>query len=326
MYLRKYLVLVSCIAVISGSNSCKSKKTSENQPEPAKTEVSGSFTISGAFALYPLTQKWADEFIKIHPGVKIEISTTGTGQGIADLKDKKIHLAMISRPITPDEKEAGIWVIPVAKDGVAPIVNQKNPYLSRILRQGLSPDEFLRVFTGDKPLTWAELLDTTGSEKAIAYSRADESGAADMFAAFFFKKAADLKGNKVTGDYEMIKSIQQNPLGIGFCNFSFAFDIITGEKMENIQVIPFDLDYDNKIERKEIPFKNLEVAHRSVWLGLYPETLCRELLIGSMGKPSDPAIVEFLKFVLTDGQENVKEMGLCTLNDVYVRYAQESLQ
>jgi phosphate transport system substrate-binding protein len=326
MYLRKFLIPLLCLAVISDCNSCKSKKTSENQPEPPKAEVSGSFTISGAFALYPITRKWADEFMKIHPGVKIGISTTGTGQGITDLKDKKIQLAMISRPISPDEKEAGIWVIPVAKDGVAPIVNQKNPYLSRIMRQGLSPDEFQKVFTGDKPLTWAELLDTTGTEKAIPYSRADESGAADMFAAFFFKKAADMKGIKVTGDYEMIKSIQQNPLGIGFCNFSFAFDIKSGERIENIQVIPFDLDYDNKIERKEIPFKNLEVAHRSVWLGLYPETLCRELLFGSNGKPTDPAIVEFLKFVLAEGQENVKEMGLCTLNDVYVRYAQECLQ
>jgi hypothetical protein len=45
-----------------------------------------------------------------------------------------------------------------------------------------------------------------------------------------------------------------------------------------------------------------------------------------MGKPSDPAIVEFLRFVLAEGQDYVKEMGLCTLNDVYVRYALECLQ
>jgi phosphate transport system substrate-binding protein len=326
MYLRRYLIPVLCLAVISYCNSCKSKKPSKNQPEPPKAEISGSFAISGAFALCQLAEKWADEFMQIHPGVKIAISTTGTGQGIADLSSRKIQLAMISRPMSPDEKEAGIWTIPVAKDGVAPIVNQKNPYLNRLMQQGLSPDEFQKVFTSDNPLSWGELLDTTGREKAIAYSRADESGAADMFAAFFFKKATDLKGIKVTGDYEMIKSIQQNPLGIGFCNFSFAFDVMTGEKQENIQVIPFDLDYDNKIERKEIPFKNLELAHRSVWLGLYPETLCRELLIGSMGKPSDPAILEFLRFVLTEGQENVREMGLCVLNDVYVRYALECLK
>jgi len=57
-----------------------------------------------------------------------------------------------------------------------------------------------------------------------------------MLAGFIFKKQYDLKGIKVTGDDEMIRSIQKNPLAIGFCNFSFAFDIPTGERRENIQV------------------------------------------------------------------------------------------
>ncbi len=325
MSFKKYFIPLLCLAIISGCNSRKSKSPADPQPESAKTELSGSFIISGAYALYPLVQKWGDDFMKVHPGVKIGMSQTGTGQGINDLMEKKVQLAMISRPLTDEEKNSGVWVISVAKDGVAPIVNLKNPYLGRLLRQGLSPDEMQKIFTSDKPLTWGELLDTTGNEKAIAYSRADESGAADMFARFFFKTAADLKGIKVTGDNEMIKSIQQNPLAVGFCNFSFAFDAASGERQENIQVLPFDLDYDNEIDRKETPFKNLEIAHRSIWLGIYPENLCRELSIGSIGKPSDPAIVEFLKYILSEGQETVQEKGLCKLNDVYLRFGLESL-
>jgi phosphate transport system substrate-binding protein len=326
MNVKKLVVLLLCLAVISGCNSRKSKKEAAVQPEAAKPELSGSFTVSGAYALQPLAAKWADDFMKIHPGVKIEVNETGTGQGINDLMEKKVQLAMISRSLTDDEKNAGVWAIPVAKDGVAPIVNAKNPYLGRIMKQGLSPDEMQKVFTSDKSLTWGELLDTTGSNKAIAYSRADESGAADMFAHFFFKTSADLRGIKVTGDYEMIKSIQQNPYAIGFCNFSFAFDAASGERRENIQIVPFDLDYDNKIDKIEVPFKNIEVAHRSIWLGIYPENLCRELSIGSMGEPVDPVIVEFLKYILTDGQESVKEKGLCNLNDVYIRFGLERLQ
>jgi phosphate transport system substrate-binding protein len=233
---------------------------------------------------------------------------------------------MISRPLNDDEKESGIWAIPVAKDGVAVIVNQKNPYLDRIMEQGLSPDEFQRVFTSEKPLTWGELFDTTFTEKITAYTRADESGAADMMASFFFKNANDLKGIKVKGDSEMIKSIQKNPLGIGFCNFSYAFSKPSGERTENIQIIPFDLDYDNIIGMKERPFENLEKAHRSIWLGIYPESLCRELIIGSTGKPTDPVIIEFLKYILSEGQESVKGAGLCELNNVYIRHALESLK
>jgi phosphate transport system substrate-binding protein len=328
MNCRKTILLFLCLAVILG---CKSRTGqsgigADESNIRARKDLSGELTISGAFALYPLAKRWADDFMNKYPNVKIGITTVGTGQGIISLIDKKVDLAMISRPLSAEEYEAGVWTIPVAKDGVAAITNQKNPYIDRILRQGLSPDEFQIVFTSDKPVLWSDLLDTAGTGKAIVYSRADESGAAEMIAGFIFREQSDLKGIKVTGDEEMIRSIQKEPLAIGFCNFSFAFDISTGERTENIQIIPFDLDYDNKIDRKEIPFENLEVAHRSVWLGFYPESLCRDLSIGSLGKPSDPVILEFLYFILTEGQESVKESGLCQLNNVYIRSALDNLQ
>jgi phosphate transport system substrate-binding protein len=322
----KLLSLLLILTILFGCKPRKSEKAPDVIQEPSKSNLSGNISISGAYALYPTVQKWAYDFMKIHPGVRIEVAKTGTGQGITDLIDKKIQLAMISRPLSADEKNAGIWIIPVARDGVAPIINKNNPYLGKLMRQGLSTDELQKLFTSDTPLKWGEILDTTGNEKADVYTRADESGAADMFAEFLYRKASDLKGKKVTGDYDMIRSIQQNPLAIGFCNFSFAFDAVTGEKTENIQIIPFDLDFDNKIDRQEIPFKNIEVAHRSIWLGIYPESLCRELTIGSLGKPTDPAIIEFLWYAVSDGQISVKEMGLCELNNVYIRYSQESLK
>jgi len=326
MSIYKSVILLICIVIIAGCKPRKSEKALEIIQEPAKSSLSGNFTVSGAYALYPLVLKWADDFMIIHPGVKIDVLKTGTGQGITDLIEKKVQLVMISRPLNDEEKEANIWAIPVAKDGVVPIVNQKNPYLDKIIKQGLSPDELQRLFISEESVPWAELFDKTGKEKAVVFSRADESGAADMIAGFFFKKASDLQGTKVSGDDEMIKSVQANPLAIGFCNFSYAFTNPSGERKENIQIVPFDLDYDNNINRKEMPFENLEVAHRSIWLGLYPESLCRELTIGSVGKPSDPLIIEFLKYVLSDGQDDVKTLGLCELNNVYIRMALESLE
>jgi phosphate transport system substrate-binding protein len=326
MSFKKCLLLLLCLILISGCKTRKPEKESTNLSDPSKTVLSGSFVVSGAYALTPLARQWADDFMKIHPDVNIEVRETGTGQGISDLLEKKAMLAMISRPLAEPEKEAGIWTIPVAKDGVATIVNQDNPFINRIMKQGLSTDELQKLFTSDFPVRWGEVLDTAGTQKAVVYARVDESGAAEVFAGFFYKKASDLKGVKVNGDLEMIKSIQDNKLAIGFCNFSYAFDFSTGERKEKIQLVPFDLDFDNKVDRKEWPFKNLAMAHRSIWLGIYPECLCRELMIGSVGKPTNPAIIEFLKYVLSAGQEKVKEKGLCELNNVYIRYALESLQ
>jgi len=37
-------------------------------------------------------------------------------------------------------------------------------------------------------MTWGELLDTTSKEKAVVYTRADESGAAVVWLIFYGKK------------------------------------------------------------------------------------------------------------------------------------------
>ncbi|NLA48119.1 MAG: hypothetical protein GX876_01515, partial [Bacteroidales bacterium] len=285
-----------------------------------------SFTISGAYALTAVLKKWAEDFMNIYNNVEIAILEKGTGQGMVDLIDGKADLAMISRPLSDDEKEAGIWMIPVAKDGVAIIVNDNNPYLPRLMKQGLSPDEIQKLFTSRPSPTWGELLDTTGSARAVVYSRADESGAAELLAGFLFRKPIDLKGIEVTGDKEMIDRVKSNIFSAGFCNLSYAFNILTGERIENIQIVPFDLDYDNKIGKIEKPFNDIETAHRSVWLGIYPESLCRDLTLGSIGKPTDPVILAFLNYVINDGQKIVREAGLCELNNIALRFARESLQ
>jgi len=92
------------------------------------------------------------------------------------------------------------------------------------------------------------------------------------------------------------------------------------------EIIPVDLDFDNKIDRSENPFKDLETAHRSMWLGYYPKSLCRELAVCSLGKPADPLIIEFLSFVLGDGQKSIKEAGFCELNNVYLRHSLHILE
>ncbi len=326
MMFSKAFIPFLVFVLVSGCSSPRNKKEITQPGETEKTQLSGSFFITGAYALYPLIKSLADEFMAIHPGVRIEVEKTGTGEGITKLLEGKSQLAMISRPLTDEETSAGIWVIPVAKDGVAPIVNQRNPHIKNLLDHGLSPDEFMYIFTSGKQLTWGEVLDTNSKDKLTVYTRADESGAAEIWASFIYKKASDLRGTGITGDDEMIRNIQKDPLAIGFCNFSYAFDISTGERAKDIQIVPADLDFDNKIDRVEVPFRTLEEAHRSLWLGFFPDQLCRELTIGSKGKPTDPAVIEFLYYVLGDGQSNVKKTGFCSLNDVYLNWSLDLLK
>ena len=326
MHLNRITILLLCLTLVSG---CKPQKTVQPQIKLStqpKSELSGNICITGADALFPLVRKWSSDFMKLHPGVKIVVLAGGTGIGIDDLHSKKAQLAMISRPLTDEEVSDSMWTVPVAKAGVAPIVNQRNPYFKRILERGIDPKKLIRLFTGTQPMTWGELLDTSSKEKAIVYTRADESGAAVIWANFLWKESTDLKGIKVVGDDEMIQSIRGNPLGIGYCNFSYAFDSVTGQRLKDIQVLPIDLDFDNIIDKKEIPFSNINKAHRGLWLGYYPKNLTRELTFGSIGKPTDHVVLEFLNYTLTTGQAIVGSTGFCELNDVYIKSALENMK
>jgi phosphate transport system substrate-binding protein len=322
----KTIILLIFLMVFPFCKSGNNDKNRDNLKSESQVEITGEFSISGGDALYPLVRKWAEDFIKIHPNIKINLDDGGTGQGISDLRAKKSQLAMISRPLTDEELTDSIWTIAVAKAGVAPIINQKNPYFKRILERGINPEKLIRLYTANEPVTWGELIDTLSKEKAIVYTRDAESGAAVIWADFLWKQSTDLKGIRANGDKEMIKDIQGNPLAIGYCNFSYAFDSITGERTKDIQVLPIDLDFDHSIDKKEIPFANIHKAHRGLWLGYYPKNLTRELTFGAVGKPSDPAILAFLTYALTTGQASVGSSGFCELNDIYVKNSLDKLK
>src|SRR5450755_3872712 len=78
-----------------------------NKPTPPADDLEGTISISGAFALYPITVKWAGEFRKLHPNVKFNISAGGAGKGITDALSGLVDIGLASRDIDPSEVKKG---------------------------------------------------------------------------------------------------------------------------------------------------------------------------------------------------------------------------
>jgi ABC-type phosphate transport system substrate-binding protein len=121
--------------------------------EPA-LKMEGTITISGAFALYPLMVKWGEEFQKLHPPVKFNISAGGAGKGMTDALGKMVDLGMLSREINPAEIEKGACWISVTRDAVVPVANAKNPYKQELLGKGLSKQAFADIWITGKIIDW----------------------------------------------------------------------------------------------------------------------------------------------------------------------------
>src|SRR3569833_1470935 len=115
--------LLSVVAIIGVMIILSSYKS---EPKPAD-DLKGTINISGAFALYPITVKWAQEFKKLHPNVTFNISAGGAGKGISDALSGLVDIGLASRDISPEEVKKGAYTIYVSKDAVVPTFNTGNP-------------------------------------------------------------------------------------------------------------------------------------------------------------------------------------------------------
>jgi phosphate transport system substrate-binding protein len=79
--------------------------------EPSQS-MKGKVRISGAWALYPMMVTWGEEFRKVYPNVRIDISAGGAGKGIADALAGMVDIGMVSRDIRPEEIKPGTTYVP----------------------------------------------------------------------------------------------------------------------------------------------------------------------------------------------------------------------
>jgi ABC-type phosphate transport system substrate-binding protein len=123
----------------------------------AQDSLTGTITITGAFALYPMTVQWAEEFRKLHPAVKIDISAGGAGKGMTDALNGLADIGMISRQIYPSEEASGAFWVPVTKDAVVAVVNADNPVLEELLETGMTRQDFVDIWINATLTDWREV-------------------------------------------------------------------------------------------------------------------------------------------------------------------------
>ena len=124
--------------------------------------------------------KWADEFNKLHPKVRIDVSAGGAGKGVVDALAGIADLGMVSREISPEEVKRGAFFIPVVKDAVFPTMNDRNPILKkRPLERGVKKQTFIDLWIHGKALTWGDVAGIPSKDKISVYTRSDSCGAAE---------------------------------------------------------------------------------------------------------------------------------------------------
>ncbi len=282
------------------------------QKQPAQ-KLQGTITMSGAFALYPMVMKWSEEFRKLNPDVRFDISAGGAGKGIADALADMVDIGMVSREINPAEVQKGAWFIPVTKDAVVPVINKDNPLFKELMKKGIKKSDFARIWFKEEPPTWNELTGGKGSVQVHAYTRSDSCGAAETWALFLGKKQEDLLGIGVFGDPGLNEAVRKDALGVGFNNINYAYDAASLKPMAGTAILPIDLNGNGRIDADESFYGDRDQITKAIADDKYPSPPARDLYFVCKGQPKKQLVAAFMKWVLKDGQKFVGEAGYIAL-------------
>ncbi len=267
-----------------------------------------SITVSGAFALYPLMVEWAEEYKKINPNVEISVGAGGAGKGMVDLLNNMVDIAMVSREVSKEEEEKGAYKIAVCRDATLPIISSKNPFKDILLKRGIKKTELLKIFTSKMNL-WDDLLGKKYKKSINVYTRSDACGAAENFANLFGLHQEDLEGMGIYGDPQMVEAVGRDDLGIGYANIAFIYDKNTKKPFENILVLPIDLNENGKIEKVEDFYNERGKILLAIQKNILPSPPSRNLYLVISKDKTKPAVKDFIKWILKDGQKIVEKAG-----------------
>lgn len=309
------LVAVTLLAMVVGCGS-----PGGGAAQPAGEELKGTITISGAFALYPMMQKWTDEFSKLHPGVQFDLSAGGAGKGMTDALNGAVDIGMVSRAITAEEEGKGAFWVSCVKDAVFVTVNEKNPVLADLQKQGLTQEMLAKIWISNEVTTWGQVVGKPEITDSInVYTRSDACGAADIFAKFLGGSKAvqdDLQGTAktniaVNADPGLLDAVVKDPLGIGFNNLNYAYDAQTGVAVVGAQVVSIDANGNGTVDPDET-YTTQKAAMDAVATGKYPSPPARAENLVTLGKPTG-LVLAFIQWILTDGQQYDAEAGYVPL-------------
>lgn len=270
--------------------------------------------------------QWADEFQKLHPDVKVDVSAGGAGKGVTDALAQVVDLGMVSRELGQGEIDKGAIGFAVAKDAVVPTINAANPVLKDLQKRGLTKEDVTRLWIRQDVSTWGELIGTADRTPIVVYNRSDACGAAETWAAWFNKKQEDLQGTAVFGDPGVATAVQKDVNGIGYNNIGYAYDTKTGKPNPGILVAPVDVNGNGQIDPEENFYDSKSQIVKAIADGLYPSPPARDLYLVSKGVPANPVVREFLKFILTDGQQYNIPQGYISISQEKISASLKQLE
>jgi len=212
--------------------------------------------VAGSTSVQPYVELLAEEFERLHPDSGIDIQGGGSSAGITAAETGAAGIGMSSRWLKRVEED--LWSIEIAKDGLAMIVNPRNPVSDLTLEQ-------IRAIYTAVIKDWSELGGLQAKIHIIA--REEGSGTRSAFEEMVMDKHRITPRAIVQDSNGAVRQlVASDPNSIGFISLGLVDQTVKAVKLEGVAA-----SRENVINRSYSLFRPFLFVSKTVPTGLARE-------------------------------------------------------
>jgi phosphate transport system substrate-binding protein len=300
---------------------------------------------AGATFPYPIYSKWFSEYNKLHPNIRINYQSVGSGAGIQQVIKQTVFFGATDGPMNEEQLQSApgrILHFPTVLGAVVPVYNIPNVTSELKFSGPLLADIFLGKVTKWNDPAIAKLnagVTLPATDITVAH-RADGSGTTYIWVDYLSKVSPEWKtkvgvntsvkwpaGVGGRGNEGVASVVSQTPGAIGYVELIYALQTKTAYGAVQNMAGEFtkasvasvtaaaaaaaaQMPADFRVSITNAPGKGVYPISSFTWLLLYES---------AKDKAQAKTMVDFLKWALADGQKFAPELGYAPLPEAVVK-------
>jgi phosphate transport system substrate-binding protein len=309
--------------------------------------------INGAGATFPgpIYTKWFSEYNKLHPNIQINYQPLGSGAGIRQIGEQTVDFGATDGPMTDEQLRGApgrILHFPTVLGAVVPIYNIPNVTAELKFDGQILANIFLGKISKWNDPAIAKLnagVNLPGTDIVVVH-RSEGSGTTYIWVDYLSKISPEFKktvgvatsvkwptGVGGKGNEGVSATVKQTPGAIGYVELIFALQnkisygpvqnaagefvkastqSVTAAAAEAAAKMPPDF----RVSITNAPGKGVYPISSFTWILLYENP---------KDKTKAKALVDFMKWALSDGQKYAPDLGYAPLPDAVVKLEMAAL-
>src|SRR5215467_539828 len=309
--------------------------------------------INGAGATFPapIYTKWFSEYNKLHPNVEINYQPLGSGAGIRQITNQTVFFGASDGPMTDEQLKAApdhIFHFPTVLGAVVPVYNIPGTKAELKFTGSVLADIYLGKITkwNDPAITKLNPGVTLPATDITVVHRSDASGTSYIWTDYFSKISPEWKtkvgvntsvnwptGVGGKGSEGVTGVVTQSPGSISYVELVYALQNkisygtvqnMAGEFVKgSVQSVTAaaaaaasQMPPDFRVSITNAPGKGVYPISSFTWILLYESP---------KDKARGKAMVDFMKWALTDGQKYCADLGYAPLPEGVVKLEMAAL-